>query len=57
MSEKKSESVVCGARILGPRVGNRVVLWIKHCARRTKDGSGRCPDHRGPGPFGPGAVR
>jgi len=54
---EKTESVVCGARILGPRMGQNVVLWIKHCARRTKHESGRCPDHRGSGPFGPGAIR
>lgn len=55
MAEKKN-SVVCGAVILGPRMGPKVVLWRKNCARRTRHESGKCPDHRGPGRvFGPGA--
>jgi hypothetical protein len=52
-----NRSVVCGATILGPRVGRRVVMWTKHCARKTRHESGRCPDHRGTGPYGPGARR
>lgn len=48
-------SKVCGALILGPRMGGNVVLWRKECRRMTKDPSGRCADHQGKGPFGPGA--
>jgi hypothetical protein len=56
MSERK-EVVACGATILGPRMGRNVVLWRKDCRRKTRHESGRCPDHRGVGPFGPGAIR
>lgn len=53
----RTEPVVCGVTITGPRVGRRVVLWVKSCARKTIHDSGKCFQHRGPGPFGPGAIR
>lgn len=53
--EPVAESVTCEATINDPRVGRQVVMWIKQCARRTRHESGRCPAHRGRGPFGPGA--
>lgn len=48
MKDEGTGVIYCGRTIKGPRVGRRVVLWIKNCRHRVKKQGDYCWQHGGP---------